>query len=224
MREQTRSYTTALPCIGLKFLASIRRSLEHAALGTRLHADTDSGRFYIIRQAYDYAITTGSRTQPLRLTSTRAGYGVRYSYLCPHCAKRCAKLYIGLQDAGCCQCCSLHYASQSENAENRMMRAIRRKRLALWGASEPYHELMNLGMSPGMFFKPKGMHWKTFERKHGELVEFEHLFWRAKQLILARRFPGFFLWGEILDRPGQNAPVRKSVLRVSRGVQRDFTA
>ncbi|ELN2578776.1 hypothetical protein RY966_004564 [Enterobacter kobei] len=74
MLEQTRNYTTALPCIGLKFLASIRRSLEHAAPGARLHADTDSGRFYVIRQAYDYVITTGRRTQPLRLTSTRAAY------------------------------------------------------------------------------------------------------------------------------------------------------
>lgn len=192
MRRQRRQYTTELPCTGTVFLARIRLNLENAPPGRQIYTDTASGRLYAFRDEDGYTLSIGGKAHALELTATQAGYGLRYWYACPRCARRCSKLYIGRQDVACRQCWDLHYESQSEDAEHRMMRAVRRKRLALWGTSEPYAELMNLGLSANLFFKPKGMHWRTFEAQQEALRAFESLFWQRKLVILRRRFPGAF--------------------------------
>ncbi|WP_336285470.1 hypothetical protein [Citrobacter arsenatis] len=135
-----------------------------------------------------YTITAGGRTQPLKLTTTRAGYGVRYWYCCPCCGRRCAVLYVTHQQVACRQCCGLHYASQSESTQERMMRSVYRRRLALWGRFEPLSVLGLLPMSPYLFMKPPRMHWQTFEARRGEVMDYERRFWKVEKAILTRLF------------------------------------
>lgn len=192
MRRQTRLYTTDFPCIGTVFLARVRINLENTPSGQQIYTDTASGRLYASRHEDGYTLTISGKSCDLQLTTTQAGYGLRYWYSCPRCARRCSKLYIGRQDVTCRQCLNLHYESQSEDAEHRMMSSVRRQRLALWGAGEPYDALMNLCLNANLFFKPKGMHWRTFERRQEAIRASESEFWQRKLGILRRRFPDAF--------------------------------
>ncbi len=134
MRDRTRSYTTDLPRIGLPFLANMRSRLADAEPGTQLYTQTESGTLYAFRQADSYAMTINGVTRAIRTTTTKAGYGVREWYACPHCMKRAAKLYIGKKDIGCRACWKLHYKSQSADILDRMRMKIRQQRCAIWAA------------------------------------------------------------------------------------------
>lgn len=74
MRNRTRSYTTDLPCISLKFLAHIRSNLVDAVPGTQLSCQTERGTLHISRQADGYAMTINGVTRRIRTTTTQAGY------------------------------------------------------------------------------------------------------------------------------------------------------
>jgi hypothetical protein len=95
----------------------------------------------------------------VRLDWTGCSLGGRRAWmLCPSpdCARRVALLYIGDRGAVACRhCYKLAYASQRETVEDRAARRadkIRRR----------------FGWEPGIFAgegkKPKGMHWRTFNR------------------------------------------------------------
>lgn len=176
MRDRTRSYTTDLPRIGLPFLANMRRRLTDAEPGTQLYTQTESGTLYTFRQADSYAMTINGVTRAIRTTTTQAGYGVREWYVCPHCIKRVAKLYIGKKDIGCRGCWKLHYASQSEDGLGRIRMSIRRQRYAIWGDGEQFRNLFN---HPYDFPKPKGMRWENFTEKRAALVAYESAYWKA---------------------------------------------
>ena len=176
VRDRTRSHTGDLPSIGLKFLADMRHSLANAEMGTQIYAQTELGTLYIFRQADSYASTINGVARAIRITTTQAGYGVRYWYLCPHCCTRVAKLYIGQRDIACRKCWKLHYASQSEDGLARMRRNIRRQRFALWGNTEQTRNLFN---RPHTFPKPKGMRWETFDQRVAALERSENAYFRA---------------------------------------------
>ncbi|HGO5654178.1 hypothetical protein QP231_03270 [Klebsiella pneumoniae] len=176
MRNRTRSYTTDLPRIGLPFLAHMRSRLADAEPGTQLHTQTESGTLHIFRQADGYAMTINGVTRTIRTTTTQAGYGVRQWYVCPHCTKRVAKLYIGRKDIGCRECWNLHYKSQSADRLDRMRIKIRQQRYAIWGNNDLANNLFN---DIRMFPKPKGMRWATFDRKRAELSVMEMAYWQA---------------------------------------------
>lgn len=74
-----------------------------------------------------------------------------------------------------------------------MRATIRRRRLALWGGTEPYRDLMNLAMPLTLFFQPEGMHWRTFEVRRTKLMFYEMRHLAKLKVILARRFPGLRL-------------------------------
>jgi hypothetical protein len=183
MRERTRRYTDRLPCIGLKFLAEMRRHLRDVEQGARIYSHTDSGTLYISRQGYDYAMTINGTTHIISTSITQAGYGNRYWYCCPHCNKRIAKLYIGEKDVACRHCWGLHYRSQSEDELARMRRDIRRQRYALWGNTAMTRNLVN---HPNTFPKPKGMRRETYERKLAALMFSEKVYWRAFMPLVDR--------------------------------------
>ena len=87
---------------------------------------------------------------------THCNYGGnRQWFLCPHCGKRVAILY-GLNSGFLCRhCYGLPYASQGETYLDRIMRKTRKIRKRLDG---------DVDLSMPIFHKPKGMHWKTFNR------------------------------------------------------------
>lgn len=100
----------------------------------------------------------------LEWTSCNLG-GMRPWFQCParNCQRRVAVLYGGSIFA-CRQCYQLAYSSQNENTCDRTIRKAEKIRQRMeW---EP-------GILNGEGLKPKGMHWKTFERLcfiHNELV------------------------------------------------------
>lgn len=89
--------------------------------------------------------------------------GTRAWWLCPCCGRRVAILYIGKTPA-CRHCCRLAYRCEREATDDRAARRADKLR-------------DRLGWQPGILngngIKPKGMHWRTFERlraKHDALV------------------------------------------------------
>lgn len=80
--------------------------------------------------------------------------GSRKWFICPRCGYRLAVLVMTPPHVGCRHCLHLSYASQSENVSYRGLRrmdkiANRLERDEFFGE---------------MLLKPKGMHWKTYNR------------------------------------------------------------
>jgi len=103
---------------------------------------------------------------PINIVWTRCNLGGKRPWFrCParHCGRRAAILYGGAIFA-CRHCYQLAYSSQRENIGDRATRKADKIRERIgW---EP-------GILNGEGLKPKGMHWKTFERLcfiHDELV------------------------------------------------------
>lgn len=92
--------------------------------------------------------------------------GSRAWFLCPivNCRRRVAILYIG-EISACRHCHQLVYTSQRETDFDRSIRQVDKIREKLKWES---------GFLNGGGWKPKGMHWRTFERlkaQHDALVE-----------------------------------------------------
>jgi hypothetical protein len=94
---------------------------------------------------------------------------------CPYCHKQRQHLYAIKYAYGCRQCIGLHYASQSERPNERLMRRIRKLRKELWGNDWPdvYNMLENVTYWP----KPKWSRWKTFKQKRNKIIELEKQYW-----------------------------------------------
>ena len=111
------------------------------------------------------------------LDTTPCNYGgVRWWFRCPCCSRRAAALYITGCRLRCIRCGRFSYASQRGDAMDRAwikQRKIEAKLIDGWD-------------------KPKGMHWKTYDRLHDEILECE----RKKDIALMKamaRF-GFEVW------------------------------
>ena len=91
--------------------------------------------------------------------------GNRHWFTCPRCSKRVAVLYAPGRYFACRQCGGLGYATQKECAGERASTKANKLRNRLgWEA----------GILNGDGGKPKGMHWKTYQRlksNHDALVQ-----------------------------------------------------
>lgn len=115
--------------------------------------------------------------EPVHLSYTDCHYGgQRVWFQCPSCGRRSAKLYSQVPYFVCRHCCDLPYQCQGESLSDRAMRKARRIRRKLDAS-------MNL-MEP-IWMKPKGMHWKTFERLRRQAESAEQISWyeAAKHLL-----------------------------------------
>ncbi|GAB3471305.1 hypothetical protein [Azotobacter salinestris] len=108
------------------------------------------------RQAKDYSV-------PVTWTPCHLG-GERPWFLCPCCGRRVAKLYLQSVFA-CRHCLRLNYASQQANKRDRASERSLELRRAL-GCREGF-----LIRPAELIRKPKGMHWRTFERKIEQLKQ-----------------------------------------------------
>ena len=90
--------------------------------------------------------------------------GHRYWFLCPRCYRRVAVLYGAEKYFYCRHCYGLTYASQQERFGDRMMRKARNIRKQM----DPDNTVFDL-----FPFKPKGMHWRTYDRLRLEAVRAE---------------------------------------------------
>lgn len=135
-----------------------RRGEKVAAIGVKV----ETGRLQL---AYSYRISGGeweSLDYPVYLQTTACNYGGdRYWFTCPAagCGRRVAVLYLCGKIFACRHCYKLVYRCQRETIDDRSARRADKIRDTLgW---EP-------GILNGNGWKPKGMHWRTFERLRAE--------------------------------------------------------
>ena len=119
-----------------------------------------------MRVSYRYRRNGGEwhdidETIPLVTTPCHLGRE-RIWFSCPSCSKRAAKLYSASAFFRCRRCCRLPYASQQETVldrANRKALKLRKKLSDDGGIGDPIRT------------KPKGMHWRTFERLKAKVEE-----------------------------------------------------
>jgi hypothetical protein len=108
--------------------------------------------------------------QTINFVTTPCNYGGnRKWFLCPGCLARVALLYAGGTHFLCRHCYRLPYSSQQETFTDRMMRKCRKIRTRL----EASHNLFE-----PIWEKPKGMHWRTFDRlvREDEIANYASMF------------------------------------------------
>lgn len=91
------------------------------------------------------------------LATTPCNYGgIRYWFCCPAvgCCRRVAIIYLGDRYPACRHCLRLAYRTQSENSADRALTKAQRIRKKLGGSAN---------MMTPFPFKPKWMHWRTYE-------------------------------------------------------------
>lgn len=106
-------------------------------------------------------------------------YGGRRAYwLCPGCGRRAVKLYGVGASYRCRTCHRIAYQTQREKAHDRVQTRANKIRKRLGGPP-------GVEMIPP---KPKGMHWRTYDRYCEELYAADQAFFDYVQ----RRWPGAF--------------------------------
>lgn len=110
---------------------------------------------------------------------------------CPYCQKQRQSLYAIKNAYACRQCIGLHYASQSERPQDRLMRRIRKLRKELWGYDWP--DINNMFEQVIYWPKPKWMRWKTFEQKRNRITELEKQYWPMAAAQIQASFGGQLL-------------------------------
>lgn len=112
--------------------------------------------------------------------------GARAWFICPanSCGRRVAKLHLGSAIFACRHCYKLAYACQRENLIDRATRRADKIRDRLeW---EP-------GILNGHGIKPKGMHWRTYQRltiQHDALVDFSLNYMAQRMRMIEARLGG----------------------------------
>jgi len=114
-------------------------------------------------------------TVPLEWMPCRFG-GNRAWFRCPACNRRAAILYGAHEMFACRRCLRLAYESQHEAPHYR----------ALYKAQAIHQKLGGTGCTDDPVFKPKGMHWRTFNRHVARMQEAESravLPWLSRHLL-----------------------------------------
>ncbi len=129
----------------------------------------------IVRLTYMASIDSEGRRRyqvlvPLERLACHLG-GERVWFRCPRlrCRRRVALLYFRKADFACRHCHQLAYECQRENTSDRALRRSAKLRLRLGGSP---------ALADDFPLKPKGMHWRTYER-YCQLGD--HLDWLADQ-------------------------------------------
>ncbi|SRR6266581_1688587 len=147
------------------------------------HQGAQEGRQAVLEYGYrQHSGAWGQVQQTVALDWAPCHYGgSRPWFLCPGCGRRVALLYSHGKWFRCRHCCQLPYSSQCETALDRAYRKARKIRTRL-GVSG------NLNTPIHTWHKPKGMHWRTFERLCGQereahTVVLEHLALGLERLL-----------------------------------------
>lgn len=151
-----------------------RNGKKEAAISVRTESDRVILTYRHQRDGSDWK----EQNYPVRLAWTPCNYGgVRAWFVCPAqgCGRRVAKLFLGGSIFACRHCYRLAYACQRETADDRASRRADTIR-------------DRLGWVPGILNgngnKPKGMHWRTFQKLSAE----HDAFVRESLVGMARRF------------------------------------
>jgi hypothetical protein len=118
----------------------------------------EHGSIVLIYRYREYEEEWESVEERVLLDWTDCNYGGnRPWFICPisGCGRRVARIYAGGKYFGCRHCYNLAYNSQCEGLYDRMARKARKIRKRLDA---------DMWLEVPVFDKPKGMHWKTFEK------------------------------------------------------------
>lgn len=125
-------------------------------------------------------------TESVLLSQTPCNYGgQRPWFICPGvkngvpCQRRVARLYGAGKFFLCRQCYHLAYQSQRESKPDRLLRKAQNIRVRLGGTGS---------ISELFPFKPKWMHWSTYERLRRKAKDGEHCFLSKVDAWLQARF------------------------------------
>ncbi|WP_193362906.1 hypothetical protein [Brumicola pallidula] len=110
---------------------------------------------------------------------------------CPYCQKQRQHLYAIKTAYVCRKCIGLHYPSQSERSNERLIRRIRKLRIQLWGYDWP--DVNNMFKNVRYWPKPKWMRWKTFEQKRNKITELENRYWPMAVVQIKTTFNEYFM-------------------------------
>lgn len=115
---------------------------------------------------------------------------------CPYCQNQRQHLYAIKHAYACRQCINLHYASQSERPQERLMRRIRKLRRELWGNDWP--NVNNMFEQVTYWPKPKWMRWKKFEQKRIKIIELDKQYWPMAFTQMKTTFGDNFMAGYLV--------------------------
>ncbi len=177
-RTKTRAYTAGYH----RIYAKIFKNLVTASLGNymldsdylssehknlTLSEQTDGSRYL--------TFTINAKPHLVALKFDNSSASNKLYITCPYCQKQRQSLYAIKYAYACRQCIGLHYASQSERPQDRLMRRIRKLRKELWGCDWP--DVNNMFENIYYWSKPKWMRWKIFEQKRNKITELEKKYW-----------------------------------------------
>jgi hypothetical protein len=139
-------------------------------------------RFWVHEKSceLDYKIDGESYRYPVYLSRTRCFFGgERIWFRCPidRCGRRVAKLYLGSRYFACRRCYGLAYQSQCYSPSDRAMTQAGKIRRSLGGSE---------GIAWDFPDKPKGMHWRTYERLRERCDRYEAICDTALWQVLGR--------------------------------------
>jgi len=123
------------------------------------------------REAKDYAVL-------ITWTPCHLG-GERPWFLCPCCGRRVAKLYAHRIFA-CRHCLRLNYRSQQQSKSDRCWSQF-------WAARNSLNRDEDLKLLPARHIpKPKGMHWKTYDKKVAKIERLELSACRSSMVFIQK--------------------------------------
>lgn len=135
------------------------------------------------RLILSYQRTYNGETQQVEcrlwLAACAGGFGPRPMFRCPCCGRRCAVVYFGGTAFACRKCLKLVYISEGQDPMGRLWIKQRKIESRLIDGDTHYQ-------------KPKGMHWRTFNRLADKIDEIE----QQKDLVCFARI------GPLLMRSG----------------------
>jgi hypothetical protein len=177
-RTQTRAYTSEYHRIHAKVfkqlltmpLGSYSINAEHLSNGHQKFTlkENKNGVRYM-------TFTINHKPHKIGLKRDNRSASNKLYITCPYCQKQRQHLYAIKYAYGCRQCICLHYASQSERPNERLMRRIRKLRKELWGNDWP--DVNNMFEQAVYWPKPKWMRCKIFEQKRNKITELEKKYW-----------------------------------------------
>lgn len=193
-RTQTRAYTSEYH----RIFANTFKNLLTVPLGNySLNADflsNEHQKFKLTNLECGVRLMTftiNDKSHKIALTVDKRSASNKTYITCPYCQKQRQSLYAIKYAYGCRQCIGLHYASQSERPQERLMRRIRKLRKELWGYDWP--DVNNMFEQVAYWPKPKWMRWKNFEYKRNKITELENKYWPMVDVQMKAMFGHNFM-------------------------------
>lgn len=193
-RTQTRAYTNEYHRIHANvFKSLLTKPLGSYSISSDYFSD-DHQKFKLTDLECGVRLMTftiNDKPHKIALIVDKRSASNKLYITCPYCQKQRQSLYAIKYAYGCRQCIGLHYATQSERPQERLMRRIRKLRKELWGYDWP--DVNNMFEQVVYWPKPKWMRWKKFEQKRNNIIQLEKQYWPMAITQMKTTFSDHFM-------------------------------